>query len=327
MELFRTLVPVSSSPKQITYKSPVVFIGSCFSEYMGNKVTESKFPVDNNPFGIVYNPLSVKLVLSRLLKNRLYTPDELFNFDGIWSSYDHHSRFSDVEPSVCLQKINARLESSSQFLTNAGFLFLTFGTSFVYSKKADGRVVSNCHKVPANEFVRYRLSLNDIVSAYNSLLKQLFKVNPNLQIVFTVSPVRHWKDGAHENQLSKATLLLAIDQITKTFPQTFYFPSYEIIMDDLRDYRFYEEDMLHPNKTAINYIWNRFKECFLAEDTLSIMKEIEKLVQARNHRPFNPKSEPYQAFVKLTLGKIKHLTSQYNIPLATEEAFFNSLLE
>lgn len=290
-------------------------------------MAEAKFPVDNNPFGIVYNPLSVKLVLNRLMENRSYNKQELFHFEGIWSSFDHHSRFSEIDAAVCLAKINDRVDLSSQFLSKTAFLFITFGTSYVYSRKANGTVVANCHKLPAAEFVRKRLTVEEIVSEYRILLEQLFKANPNLNIIFTVSPVRHWKDGAHENQLSKAILLLAIDQIVKDFPQTAYFPSYEIVMDDLRDYRFYEEDMLHPNKVAINYIWNRFKEVFMDADTLNLMKEVEKVILACSHRPFNPQSEQYQAFAKQMLNKIKLLQDQYPISFVQEEAHFTGLLQ
>lgn len=327
MELFRTQIPVAPHPKRISYHSPIMFIGSCFSEYIGNKVAEARFPVDNNPFGIIYNPLSVKLVLDRLMENRPYKQQELFHYEGIWSSFDHHSRFSDIDDVACLAKINDRVGHSSQFLNKAGFLFITFGTSYVYMKKSDGMVVANCHKLPAAEFIRRRLTVDEIVAEYNTLLEQLFKLNLQLNIVFTVSPVRHWKDGAHENQLSKAILLLAIDQIMKTFPQTAYFPSYEIVMDDLRDYRFYEEDMLHPNKVAINYIWNRFKETYMEADTLNLMKEVEKVIQARNHRPFNPKSEPYYKFVSQNLDKIEFLKEQFGIQLSDEEQFFKGALD
>jgi GSCFA family len=327
MELFRTQIPVAPHSKRISYHSPVMFIGSCFSEYIGNKVAEAKFSLDNNPFGIVYNPMSVKLVLDRLMENKPYEGEELFNYEGIWSSFDHHSRFSDVDATACLVKINDRVGNSSQFLNKAGFLFITFGTSYVYMKKSDGKVVANCHKLPAAEFIRRRLTVEEIVAEYSILLEHLFKLNPQLNIVFTLSPVRHWKDGAHENQLSKATLLLAIDQIVKSFPQTTYFPSYEIVMDDLRDYRFYEEDMLHPNKVAINYIWSRFKEVFMDADTLSLMKEVEKVVLACSHKPFNSQSEQYKSFVKQTLGKIKLLEDQYSISFAQEEAHLLRLLK
>ncbi|HEX2935123.1 MAG TPA: GSCFA domain-containing protein [Bacteroidales bacterium] len=327
MELFRTQIPVASHTQKISYHSPVMFIGSCFSENIGNKVAEAKFSTDNNPFGIVYNPLSVKLVLSRLIEHKPYTTDELFNYEGVWSSFDHHSRFSDVGAATCLQKINERFEHSSQFLSKAGFLFITFGTSYVYSKKQDGNIVANCHKLPASNFDRKRLTVTEIVADYHILLEQLYRVNPHLNIIFTVSPVRHWKDGAHENQLSKAILLLAIDQIVKDFPHTSYFPSYEIIMDDLRDYRFYEEDMLHPNKVAINYIWDRFKDVFMDGDTLNLMKEVEKVVSACSHRPFNPQTVQYKTFVKQTLNKIKLLQDQYPISFSQEEAHLLSLLQ
>lgn len=326
MEIFRTQVPVKLGEKRIFYHTPVVFIGSCFSEYIGNKVIESKLQVDNNPFGIVYNPLSVKLVLNKLIESYQYSQADLFNYEGIWSSFDHHSRFSDIDAAVCLQKINDRLTYSAQFLAKARFLFITFGTSYVYTRKSDGKVVSNCHKLPANEFFRSRLTVDDIVKEYSDLLQKLLQYNPDLHIVFTVSPVRHWKDGAHENQLSKAILLLAIDQLIKSQPQASYFPSYEIMMDDLRDYRFYDEDMLHPDKVAIKYIWGQFKDCYMEMDTQSLMKEVEKVVQAYHHRPFNAKTELYQSFVHQSLDKIRFLKDQYGIDFETEERYFKEAL-
>ena len=321
MEIFRTQVLVPKSERKITYQSNIMLIGSCFSEYIGNKLSGFKFNTNNNPFGIVYNPLSVKKSISRLTENRDYFKDDLINRDGVWHSFDHHSRFSSTNPDECIQAINNQLHISSDFLKKTDFLFITFGTSYVYSLVKNNMVVSNCHKLPAKEFHRKRLTVNEIVNEYNELIKQLQSSNPNLQIVFTVSPIRHWKDGAHENQLSKATLLLAIDNICSDFKNVMYFPSYEIIMDDLRDYRFYEEDMLHPNKVAVDYIWNRFKECFTEKGTMSLMKEVEKVMLALKHRPFNPETEQYREFLKQNSDKIKFLKEQYKINFREEELF------
>jgi hypothetical protein len=322
MEYFRTIVQVPVSEKKVFYNVKVMFIGSCFSEYMGNNLSEARFKVDNNPFGIVYNPLSVKRGLDRLIDPVEYTFDDLFLYDYVWYSFDHHSRFSDVDKEVCLSNINERLKLSAQHLKESEFLFITFGSSNVYFLKSTGKVVSNCHKLPAGEFTQRRISVEEIVTAYNLLLTDLWKLNPNLHIVFTVSPIRHWKDGPHENQLNKAVLLLAVEEICKAHKQTFYFPSYELMMDDLRDYRFYDEDMLHPNKTAIHYIWQRFKESFMGSDTIMLMKEVEKVVQARSHKPFNPGSEAFQAFVRQSYDKIQYLKDQYKIDLTEEENYF-----
>jgi hypothetical protein len=325
MELFRTTFPITPSEKKISYQSSIMFLGSCFSEYIGAVCSDYKFCIDNNPFGIVYNPLSVKSGLLRLITNYPYTTSDLFNHQGIWGSFDHHSRFSGVDANETLSQMNSRLNTSSEFLRKTNFLFLTFGTSYVYYLKSNNQLVSNCHKFPASDFTRGRITVEQIVSEYNTLLQQLFEINPNIEIVFTLSPVRHWKDGAHDNQLSKAILLLAIDKLCTTFKQTFYFPSYELIMDDLRDYRFYEEDMLHPNKIAIDYIWGYFRDCFIDRNVYPVMKEVEKIVQAARHRPFNSKSETHQTFVRQQLDKINLLRQQYGIGFDEEEALFNSV--
>ena len=326
MEIFRTLVPVPPSATKLNYRSKIMFLGSCFSEYIGNKLVEAKFSIDNNPFGIVFNPMSVGIQLDKLMNIVEYKMDNLFYNDGVWCSFDHHSRFSNPDKEACLSLINSRLRETHEYLKSADRLFLTFGTSYVYYTNGTERVVSNCHKVPAQEFVRKKVSIQEIVLAYSRLIPQLLAFNPKIQVIFTVSPIRHWKDGAHENQLSKATLLLAIDEICTMFPNASYFPSYEIVMDDLRDYRFYAEDMLHPNSLAINYIWNRFKECYMEPDTVFLMKEIEKVVQASKHKPFNPKTEAFQSFARQFYDKIQYLKGQFQLSFEEEEHYFKSFL-
>jgi hypothetical protein len=326
MEIFRTPVSVPMSDKKINYNSKIMLMGSCFSEYMGQHLETAKFKLDNNPFGIVYNPLSVKYQLENLMECKEYSSNDLILNEGVWKSFDHHSKVSDPDKNSCLKKINDRISASHQFLKSADFLFLTFGTAYVYYLKSTGQVVSNCHKIPAREFDRKRATVQDIVLEYEPVIKKLLEYKPGLSIVFTVSPIRHWKDGAHENQLSKSILLLAIDEICKKYHQTFYFPSYEIVMDELRDYRFYAEDMLHPNSQAVNYIWGRFKECFIASDTILLMKEVEKVVQASKHRPFNTNTDAFQSFARQFYDKIQYLKDQFNISLENEETYFKSLL-
>jgi hypothetical protein len=326
MELFRTIVPVPVSKFKIHYGSNLIMMGSCFSEYIGDKLSAAKFHLDNNPFGVVYNPLSVKNGLDRLIDNHPYSAEELEKHGDVWDSFDHHSRFSDPDKDSCLQKINKRFQESSQNLRSAHVLFLTFGTSYVYKLRSSGKVVANCHKVAASEFERERISAAEIVKEYDDLLKKLWKLNPEIKVVFTVSPVRHWKDGAHNNQLSKATLLLAIDEICQKHERASYFPSYEIVMDELRDYRFFEEDMLHPNKIAVNYIWDKLRESFMQTETMAIMKEIEKITQATKHRPFNPETETFQVFAKQNYEKLKLLVTQYKLDLSEEEKYFKSVI-
>lgn len=303
-----------------------MLMGSCFSEHIGNNLNDAKFSVDNNPFGIVYNPLSIKRGLSRLLDGVEYSTDELLMNQELWNSFDHHGKFSNIDPNACISSINNQFIISKQNISKANFLFITFGTSYVYYLKSTQQVVANCHKFPANVFDRKKVTIEEIVEEYSVLITHSRQINPAMCIVFTVSPVRHWKDGAHENQLSKSILLLAAERICDKFDRTFYFPSYELMMDDLRDYRFYDEDMVHPNHIAVNYIWQKFINCFMESKTISIMNEVEKIVSARKHRPFNTESTQYKDFAQKTLIQIRHLQQQFQLPLLEEENYFASIL-
>lgn len=246
MELYtRILLPKARF--SFSYEDRVVMMGSCFAENIGRKLEENKFSVDINPFGTLYNPASVAEGLRMLLRPERFTSGDLFRHEGVYHSFTHHSRFSAPSEEECLDHINSRLSQSSDFLRKATRLVITLGTAFVYRLKSDGRIVSNCHKLPEKMFDRQRLSTQEIVEDWKPLLLALWEQNPALKILFTVSPIRHWKDGAHENQLSKATLLLATDALQKDYPgRIAYFPAYEILMDELRDYRFYADDMLLP---------------------------------------------------------------------------------
>ena len=263
MELYtRILLPKARF--SFSYEDRVVMMGSCFAENIGRKLEENKFSVDINPFGTLYNPASVAEGLRMLLRPERFTSGDLFRHEGVYHSFTHHSRFSAPSEEECLDHINSRLSQSSDFLRKATRLVITLGTAFVYRLKSDGRIVSNCHKLPEKMFDRQRLSTQEIVEDWKPLLLALWEQNPALKILFTVSPIRHWKDGAHENQLSKATLLLATDALQKDYPgRIAYFPAYEILMDELRDYRFYADDMLHPSPLAIDYIFATFYRKFL----------------------------------------------------------------
>ena len=302
-----------------------MFVGSCFSENIGNKLKELKFKTDINPAGIVYNPLSAGKVLNMIMARGSFTKNNLHFFNGLWFSYYHHSRFSDNNADSCLKKINDRIIFSNKFLKNANFLFISFGTAWVYEHKKLKIIVSNCHKIPSKNFRRFLLNTDDIVNEYEDIIIRLKQLNPDINIIFTVSPVRHWQDGAENNQLSKSTLILAVHQIKNKFQNVYYFPSYEIMMDDLRDYRFYDQDMIHLNQAAINYIWNIFQEVYLNNEAKQIFVEIEKLIKSAGHIPFNPESESYQIFVKENLDKIKNLKLKYSfLNLEKESEYFNS---
>ncbi|WP_336527015.1 GSCFA domain-containing protein, partial [Bacteroides acidifaciens] len=224
----------------------------------------------------------------------------------------HHGSFSASTPEKTLQNINDRLRQAFQTMQQLDWLMLTFGTAYVYEQKETGKVVANCHKLPENNFNRRLLLADEIVDEYTSLIISLAARNPNLKILFTVSPIRHIRDGMHANQLSKSTLLLAIDRLQQLFPQhVFYFPSYEIVLDELRDYRFYADDMLHPSPLAVRYLWGRFSETFFSADTKQIMAEIEDIRRDLAHKPFHPGSEAYQRFLGQIVLKIERLIGKY----------------
>lgn len=309
MEL-QTRVEVVANRQPIEYGDRLMLSGSCFAGNMGAKLTDAQFETDVNPFGIQYNPLSVKAGLVRLLDGREYEPGDLFEHRGVYHSFMHHSQFSDVNAEVCLQQINDRLAFSTGFLRKTDCLLVTFGTAYVYKLAETGMVVGNCHKLPEQNFERIRIGVETIVNEWDSLIGELQKVNPDMRIIFTVSPIRHLKDGAHENQLSKSTLLLAVDELVRRNGCCSYFPSYEIVMDELRDYRFYAEDMVHPSVQAVDYIWERFCESQLSGAAQQNLWEWEKLKRALRHRPFNPKSKEYLMFLKQNLSKLEQLNEK-----------------
>ena len=326
---FFTEIQIPEFPWKMDYSKSMMFFGSCFSENIGQKLLDLKFDVDMNPFGILYNPESIANSLTILFDKRIFTENDLFQDQGLWNSFYHHSRFSDVDQEMTLEKINHRISSSHEFLKKADFLIITFGTAWVYELKKTGQIVSNCHKVPAAEFKRFRLGVYEITEVYRELLERIWKFNPNLKVIFTVSPIRHWKDGAVENQLSKATLLLAIDKLIKGFGDQVcaYFPSYEIMMDELRDYRFYAEDMLHISPVATDYIFERFSKAVITNDSMGVSKKVMKLRKAFGHHPVNPTTAEFKEFIQQNLLQINQLTTQFpHLDLTEERSYFESKL-
>lgn len=321
---FRTKIPNVIFDFNVSYKSKNMFIGSCFTENIGKKLKQAKFEVDINPFGIVYNPISVKNSLQNLIENKNFIEEDIFYFNERWNSYSHHGKFAFPNKEETLININARVKQSSINLQNTDYLFITFGTAWVYELAKTKQVVSNCHKVPAKEFKKRILTVSEIVKIYSQLLQKLEEFNPKIKLIFTISPVRHLKDGFSENNLSKSTLKLAINEIVNTNTNCFYFPAYEIMLDDLRDYRFYNSDLLHPNETAINYIFNYFAKSFFNEETTIICSEINKIISAKQHRPFNLKSDNYLKFKQKFIKKTEELIKQYSfLNLEDELSFFN----
>lgn len=283
-----TSVDPGSYPFRIGHRKDLMMMGSCFTENIGRLLERYLFPVTVNPFGTIYNPLSVKTGLEALLEKERYEAGNLEQHAGSWFSFDHDTGFSDPDKDRCLEKINGSFFHARDKLTHADVLVLSWGTSWVFRAKDSGRVVSNCHKIPAQRFHRFRLSVEEICSSYLKLLEALFAHNQDLKVLLTVSPVRHWKDGAHGNQLSKAVLLLAADELVRGFPgKVFYFPSYEIVMDELRDYRYYAEDMLHVSDQATRYIWEKFTACLVSAESREFIRDLEPLLKIRGHRPLD----------------------------------------
>jgi hypothetical protein len=304
----------------------MLFMGSCFSGNIGDMFMERRFNAMVNPFGILYNPVSVSNSLDILTEKYLLNDKELFMYEGIWHSFYHHSRYSGPERDEVIKATNDDIIAGHEMLKKADFLFITLGTAWVYEFIETGKIVSNCHKLPANLFHRYRLNVDEVIDVLSGTIKKIKKLNPELRIVFTVSPVRHWKDGAHGNQLSKSVLLLAIDELESRFTNVSYFPSYELVMDELRDYRFYDEDMLHPSDTAVKFIWEKLNEVYFTDDTKRYVKEVEKIMKARNHRPFNPSGDNYKTLARNMLKKVGDLKKRFpGVELNEYESFFENI--
>jgi lysophospholipase L1-like esterase len=282
---FRTEIIIPRAPFAITHQDNILMTGSCFVENMSAQLYHAGFSICVNPFGIVYNPVSAANGLRDLITQKVYTAGNLFLQEGVYHSFAHHSRFSGTNSEAVVEKINTSIAQATQFLQQATLLVVTFGTANTYRHINSGKIVSNCHKVSAREFEEKRLTVEEITTTWNQLIADLQQVNPNLKLLFTVSPIRHWKDGAHENQLSKATLLLAVNELVAANAHCSYFPAYELLLDDLRDYRFYADDLNHPNAQAIAYIWEKFSDAYFEPKTKEKIMEYEKQQKLLNHRP------------------------------------------
>lgn len=309
---FYTPVELPTNMPRLTHADRLMLLGSCFATNMGIKLTDAKFCCDVNPYGVLYNPLSISAALREINAGKKYDSDHLFFFRECWHSPMHHGDFSGAKADVVLQGINERLQEAHTNLAKVDYLLLTFGTAWVYESKDTGQIVANCHKQPEANFARRKLSIEDIVLDYKTLLADLFMQNPKLKVLFTVSPIRHIRDGMHANSLSKATLLLAIERLQQAYPeQVFYFPAYELLIDELRDYRFYAEDMVHPSEVAVRYVWERFVQTCISTDALQIMEESENIRKALSHKPFHPESDEYKRFLGQIVLKIDRLNEKY----------------
>ena len=311
--IFRTKTDIIPLNPSLSLSDKLLVMGSCFAEHIGARLERMKFHTIINPYGVLYNPLSIAEGLTRLIEQPAFTEEELHEFpDGGWSTWMHHSRYSNPDKHTALTAINSSMTSAADQLAKADVLILTLGTAWVYRLIETGEVVGNCHKVPERRFLRQRLQVQEIVDALARILRRTSEINPRLRVVFTISPVRHLKDGLHGNQLSKATLQLAVDELCRMYPERFYyFPAYEIVVDELRDYRFYADDMAHPSMQAVEYIWECFIGHCINSEAKQFMEQWEKITRAMEHRPFNPQSEQYKQFIEQTIYKIEELKKQY----------------
>ena len=308
---FRTILDIPQSEIKINHQDKILMIGSCFSNNIGQKLIDNRFNVSLNPFGTLYNPISICKALEALLDEKRFEESDIFLDKGLYNSFYFHSSFSSSSRDKYLASINSIRNTATKRIRESKFLFITFGTSYVYENVDTKEIVGNCHKLPATSFRRYRLSVDQIVTTWSELINLLRAINPELQIIFTVSPIRHLRDGAHDNQLSKSMLLLSIDELNRKYQGTTYFPAYEIVLDDLRDYRFYDSDMCHPNSLAIDYIWEKFSDVYFDKLTKDIIKKWTRIKQDLSHKPFNPSGEEYLRFLNQSLLKLNKFQLEY----------------
>lgn len=302
---FRTIItPLKGLQGLIEYSRPTVMLGSCFTDNVGQRMQNAMFDCNINPCGTLYNPASIASALLDILYERPYNENDLIEYNGLWHSFNHHSKFSGKDKADVVWRINNAIKGAVKSLSNASVLIITFGTAWIYRLKEGNCVVANCHKMPASTFNREMLSSTQIYGLWKKMLRELSARYPELKIIFTVSPIRHLSDGAHANQLSKAALLEAVDRLVSEFPnQAIYFPAYEIMMDDLRDYRFYAADMVHPSEVAVDYIYDNFCRSFMTDDTIASSKLCEGLTRRLNHRILHGASPDRESIIVSYLEK------------------------
>ncbi|WP_293894488.1 GSCFA domain-containing protein [Flavobacterium sp.] len=306
---FTTKIPISKSDKPIDYNSRIVSLGSCFAENMGEKFCYFKFQNIVNPFGIIFNPVSIENLISRVVTNKKFTEEDIFFHNDLWHCFEVHSALRHQNKEMVITNLNALIDSTHYQITNSTHIIITYGTSWVYRNEQSGKIVANCHKVMQSKFGKEILTVETIEKSIQNTIDIIRKINPYCAFIFTVSPVRHIKDGFVENQRSKSHLITAIHNLQ--FAIHNYFPSYEIMMDELRDYRFYAEDMLHPSQTAIDYIWVRFFENYISEENFSMMEEVCSIQKALSHRPFNPDADSHLKFISNLNDKIIRLQEKF----------------
>lgn len=310
--IFRTAVQKEKGLPVISHQDKLLMLGSCFTNNIGAYLQRSKFHCEVNPFGTLYNPISVANGLTLLFGNKKIQEKDLFYHKERWRSFLFHGDYTGSTQQEALTLMNNQVIRGREALKEVSYLLITFGSAWVFEYVENQEVVANCHKIPSKMFKRRRLSVEEIVVFYEKLLASVLCNNSACKVIFTVSPIRHIRDGLHENQLSKSILLLAIEQIVSKNPsQLFYFPAYELLLDDLRDYRFYSADMIHPSPTAIQYIWSFFQDQFFNTETTDLIKACEAIQKKIEHRPSNPKSAEYRGFLEQILLNISAVQRKY----------------
>lgn len=313
---FRTEVHTPESPVKIELSSPIVSLGSCFADTMGQRLQHLKLTTLNNPFGIIYNPLSILSLVNKCLKDtdEIYFPEEGFlEREGRWYHDALHTTINATSKEGLTTRINALTQQVSKALKAANWLIITPGTAHVYEYQKDDRLVANCHKLPGTNFKRRMLDVTEITEAFQQTYQLLKYINPKVRILLTVSPVRHIRDTIPVNTISKSTLLLASHYLRQTLEDVHYFPSYELMIDDLRDYRFYKRDMIHPSEEAEDYIWSKFSQAFFSAELQTFEKQWDKILKSLQHRPFNPASDQHQAFLHKLLTQLENLASKIDV--------------
>lgn len=286
-------------------------LGSCFSENIGEKFNYYKFKSSQNPFGILFHPKAIETFVTNAINQKEYTEDDVFFLNERWHCFDAHSQLSNTSKEELLTNLNLAVQQTSQRINASTHIIITLGTSWVYRLIESDAFVANCHKVPQKKFLKEILSIDEIVESLESMIALIRDINPNVNFIFTVSPVRHLKDGFTENQRSKSHLIAAIHQVVDPRKKTHYFPSYEILMDELRDYRFYKEDMIHPNQIAIDYIWSKFNSIWISENAQGIQEKVDQIQRGLNHKPFNPSSKEHQKFIASIQQKTELLQEEF----------------
>lgn len=302
---FRTEIDKPQLKGRIDYNSKIVTLGSCFAENITKRLAAAKFCVKRSPVGILFNPASIASTLTAFAERSAVDCGRIVRRSEGWVSLDCHSELAMPTEEEAIKTLQNAIDEGHKLLRSATCVIITFGTAWVYEHIATGRVVANCHKQPSREFCRRRMSVEEIVDLFKPLMEGVLR---DKHVIFTVSPIRHTADGLTENCVSKAILRLAADTLSSTYDNADYFPAYEIVTDDLRDYRFYAEDMVHPSAQAVEYIWQRFIESALADSAVELLPKVEKIVAAATHKPFNPNSEEYATFCKRYLKEAQRLS-------------------